>query len=65
MKIDRLVAIIMILLERERVSANELAGMFEVTPAHDISRFRLNKSGWDSGFKHIRARWRGGNFKNI
>lgn len=32
MKIDRLIAIIMILLQRERVSANELADMFEVSP---------------------------------
>lgn len=32
MKIDRLIAIIMILLEREKISAKELADMFEVTP---------------------------------
>lgn len=32
MKIDRLIAIIMILLERERVSARELADIFEVSP---------------------------------
>lgn len=31
-KIDRLIAIIMILLERDKVSASELANMFEVTP---------------------------------
>ena len=32
MKVDRLVSIIMILLEKERVSAQELADMFEVSP---------------------------------
>ena len=32
MKIDRLVSIIMILLERKKISASELAEMFEVTP---------------------------------
>jgi predicted DNA-binding transcriptional regulator YafY len=32
MKIDRLVSIIMILLERERIGAQELADMFEVSP---------------------------------
>jgi len=32
MKIDRLIAIIMILLEREKLNANELAEMFEVSP---------------------------------
>ena len=32
MKIDRLIAIIMILLEREKISAKELADMFEVSP---------------------------------
>lgn len=32
MKIDRLIAIIMILLEREKVSAKDLAKMFEVSP---------------------------------
>lgn len=32
MKIDRLVSIIMILLEQERISAQELAEMFEVSP---------------------------------
>ena len=31
MKTDRLVSIIMILLEKERVSAQELADMFEVS----------------------------------
>jgi predicted DNA-binding transcriptional regulator YafY len=32
MKIERLVSIIMILLEKDRVSAQDLAGMFEVSP---------------------------------
>ena len=32
MKIDRLVSIIMILLEKERIGAQELADMFEVSP---------------------------------
>lgn len=32
MKIDRLVSIIMILLNKERISAQELAVMFEVSP---------------------------------
>jgi predicted DNA-binding transcriptional regulator YafY len=32
LKIDRLVSIIMILLERKKISASELAEMFEVTP---------------------------------
>ena len=32
MKIDRLVSIIIILLERKKISASELAEMFEVTP---------------------------------
>ena len=32
MKVDRLVSIIMILLEKERVGAQELAEMFEVSP---------------------------------
>ena len=31
MKMDRLVAIVMLLLERRRVSAKSLAGMFEVS----------------------------------
>ena len=32
MRVDRLVSIIMILLEKERVGAQELANMFEVSP---------------------------------
>ena len=32
MKIDRLVSIIMILLEKERIGAQKLAEMFEVSP---------------------------------
>ena len=32
MKVDRLVSIIMILLDKERVGARELADMFEVSP---------------------------------
>ncbi len=32
MKIDRLVSIIMILLEKDRIGAQELADMFEVSP---------------------------------
>lgn len=32
MKVDRLVSIIMILLDKERVSAQELAAMFEISP---------------------------------
>ena len=32
MKIDRLVSIIMILLEKKRIGAQELADMFEVSP---------------------------------
>ena len=32
MKIDRLIAIIMVLLEKDRISAAKLAEMFEVTP---------------------------------
>ncbi|MDD5015695.1 MAG: HTH domain-containing protein, partial [Atribacterota bacterium] len=32
MKIDRLVSIIMILLDKERIGAQELADMFEVSP---------------------------------
>lgn len=32
MKVDRLVSIIMILLDKERISAQELADMFEVSP---------------------------------
>ena len=32
MKIDRLVSIIMILLDKKRISAQELADMFEVSP---------------------------------
>ena len=32
MKIDRLVSIIMVLLEKERIGAQELANMFEVSP---------------------------------
>jgi predicted DNA-binding transcriptional regulator YafY len=32
MKIDRLVSIILLLLEKERVGAQELANMFEVSP---------------------------------
>ena len=33
MKVDRLVSIIMILLDKERIGAQELADMFEVSPA--------------------------------
>ncbi len=32
MKVDRLVSIIMILLDKERIGAQELADMFEVSP---------------------------------
>ena len=32
MKIDRLVSIIMLLLDKERIGAQELADMFEVSP---------------------------------
>ena len=32
MKVDRLVSIILILLEKERIGAQELAEMFEVSP---------------------------------
>lgn len=32
MKVDRLVSIIMILLDKKRISAQELADMFEVSP---------------------------------
>ena len=32
MKIDRLITIIMVLLEKDRISATKLAEMFEVTP---------------------------------
>jgi len=32
MKIDRLVSIIMILLDKERIAAQKLADMFEVSP---------------------------------
>jgi predicted DNA-binding transcriptional regulator YafY len=32
MKVDRLVSIIMLLLDKERVGAQELADMFEVSP---------------------------------
>lgn len=32
MKIDRLVSIIMVLLDKERIGAQELANMFEVSP---------------------------------
>ena len=32
MKVDRLVSIIMILLDKERIGAQELADMFEVAP---------------------------------
>ena len=32
MKVDRLVSIIMILLDKERIGAQELANMFEVSP---------------------------------
>ena len=32
MKIDRLVSIIMVLLDKERIGAQELADMFEVSP---------------------------------
>ena len=32
MKIDRLISIIMVLLDKERIGAQELADMFEVSP---------------------------------
>ncbi|MFC4306783.1 helix-turn-helix transcriptional regulator [Cohnella boryungensis] len=46
MKIDRLLSIVMLLLEREKISASKLAEMFEVTPRtifRDIET--LNKAG--------------------
>ena len=47
MRVDRLVSLIMILLEKERVGAQELAEMFEVSPhGHD-------QYGWDSGLFHF------------
>lgn len=40
MKIDRLISIIMILLERKKVSATKLAEMFEVSPRTIIEILR-------------------------
>ena len=60
MKTDRLVSIIMILLEKERVSAQELADMFEVslrTIYRDMDAINLSgipvcaKSGAGGGFE--------------
>lgn len=60
MKIDRLVSIIMILLEKERIGAQELADMFEVSPRtiyRDIESINLagipvnSTSGVGGGFE--------------
>lgn len=60
MKIDRLVSIIMILLEKERIGAQELADMFEVSPRtiyRDIDAINLagipirSTSGVGGGFE--------------
>lgn len=60
MKVDRLVSIIMILLDKERVGAKELAEMFEVSPRtiyRDIDSINLagipirSTSGVGGGFE--------------
>lgn len=60
MKVDRLVSIIMILLEKERISAQELADMFEISPRtvyRDIDAINLagipirSTSGVGGGFE--------------
>lgn len=50
MKVDRLVSMILVLLEKERVGAQELADMFEVSPRtiyRDIDA--INMAGVPSG----------------
>ena len=45
MKVDRLVSIIMILLDKKRIGAQELADMFEVSPRtiyRDIEAINLS-----------------------
>ncbi len=63
MKVDRLVSIIMILLEKERISAQALADMFEVSPRtiyRDIDTINLagipvrSTSGVGGGFEIMR-----------
>ncbi len=52
MKIDRLVSIIMILLDKKRIGAQELAEMFEVSPRRNVeilSKQRL----YSYGFKGV------------
>ena len=44
MKVDRLVSIVMILLDKKRIGAQELADMFEVSPRTDRKSTRLNSS---------------------
>lgn len=45
MKVDRLVSIIMILLDKKRIGAQELADMFEVSPPHNLPRHRGDQHG--------------------
>ena len=44
MKVDRLVSIIMILLDKKRIGAQELADMFEVSP-RNLPRHRGDQHG--------------------
>ena len=63
MKVDRLVSIIMILLDKERIGAQELADMFEVSPRtiyRDIDTINMagipvcSTSGVGGGFAIMR-----------
>ncbi len=63
MKIDRLISVIMILLDKERISAKELANMFEVSPRtiyRDIDTITMagipvrSTSGVGGGFEIMR-----------
>ena len=62
MKVDRLISIIMILLDKERIGAQELADMFEVSPRtiyRDIDTMNMagvpvrSTSGVGGGFEFM------------
>ena len=66
MKVDRLVSIIMILLEKERIGAQELADLFEVSPRtiyRDIDTINMagipvrSTSGVGGGYKEGPPEW--------
>ena len=61
MKVDRLVSIIMILLDKKRIGAKELADMFEVSPRtiyRDIDAINMAgipvRSTWAAALKSCR-----------